>query len=385
MLFSDFHRTDESHKRGTESSFQFLDRSARREIVLVRDYLRHAVENYPVSERPELIARLQSEDEVAFKSASFEVLLYWGLSRNGFRMEPHPDPGTGTSKRPDFRVTAPDGEQFFLEAVLAGVRDGRNPAGEALKRTTIDRLDEAIHQNFLIDIDSSGAPQTQPSSTSLIRVVHDWLNSLQVDELRDVLEKHGLESMPTLEWTHEGWTLAVRAIPLRPQHRGNDKRLVGASGDGVRWINTWEPLRAAVKAKANRYGALDKPLVVAINAESFHLDPIDEAQSLYGEEFWIEVIGHPELSRPDRRQNGAWRGPKGPQNRRASAVWFFNDLTPYTLATRRSTLYLNPWAHNPGPSSMHIFPHKRIEGDELVYVPGMSLNHMFGVPHQWPE
>jgi hypothetical protein len=161
--------------------------------------------------------------------------------------------------------------------------------------------------------------------------------------------------------------------------------LIGALGDGVRWTNTWEPLRGAVKKKANRYGALDKPLVIAINVDSFHLDAIDEVQALYGEESWVEVLGHPERSGPQRQPNGAWRGPKGPQNRRASAVWFFNDLTPYTLGTRRSTLYLNPWAHLPTPSCMLTFPHKRLTDDELVSLEGKSLSELFGVPDDWPE
>jgi hypothetical protein len=385
MPFSDFQRTDELHKRRSESSFQYLDRSARPEIARVREYFCNAIQNYPLSERPELIARFQSGNESAFRSAAFEVLLFTGLSSIGFQLEPHPDPGTGSEKRPDFLVTAPDGEQFFLEAVLAGERDGTDPGSQALIRTTIDRLDEAVHPNFLIDVDSSGAPQTQPSSKLLIKVVHEWLDSLQVDQLHEVLQSFGLESMPILEWSHEAWNLTLRAIPLRPQRRGNAKRLIGASGDGARCINAWEPLRAAVKSKANRYGELEKPLVVAINADAFNLDPIDERQSLYGEECWIEVIGRPELGHADRQPNGAWRGPKGPQNRRASAVWFFNDLTPYTLATRRGTLYFNSWAHVPGPSSMHIFPHQKLEGDKLVSVPGMSLSRMFGVLPEWPE
>lgn len=385
MAFSDYDRTDSSHKRASESSFAFLDRSARPEIARVRDYLAKAVSHYPGAERAELIARLRSGDEVAFRSASFESLLYWGLSQNGFELQPHPDPATGSSKRPDFLVTAPDGEQFFLEAMLAGDRDGKSPAAEAIKKTTLDRLDESVHPNFMLDVDSEAGPQTQPSSKELIRQVHNWLDSLQVDSLRAKLESMGLESMPTLDWSHESWNLTLRAIPLSSERRGKARRLVGAFGDGVRWINTWEPLRASIKTKANRYGPLTKPLVIAINVESFHLDAIDETQSLYGEETWVEVLGHLELSGPQRKLNGAWHGPKGPQNRRASAVWFFNDLTPYTLATRRSTLYLNPWSYTPVPTSMLVFPHKKLDGEQLVSVEGRSLGQLFGVSAQWPE
>jgi hypothetical protein len=385
MPFSTYERTDSSRKRGNESSFEFLDRSARTEIERVREYFGAVVSYFPEAERAEIVARLRSGNEVAFRSASFEVLLYWGLSRSGYQLQPHPDPGTGSTKRPDFLVCSPDGEQFFLEAVLAGEDAGRNPAAEAMKRTTLDRLDEAAHPSFLLDIDSDGDPSSQPSSNELIARAHAWLNSLDVDALRTQFEAVGLEAMPTLEWSHDLWQLTLRAIPMRRERRGQTNRLIGALGDGVRWTNTWEPLRGAVKKKANRYGALDKPLVIAINVDSFHLDAIDEVQALYGEESWVEVLGHPERSGPQRQPNGAWRGPKGPQNRRASAVWFFNDLTPYTLGTRRSTLYLNPWAHLPTPSCMLTFPHKRLTDDELVSLEGKSLSELFGVPDDWPE
>jgi hypothetical protein len=193
-------------------------------------------------------------------------------------------------------VTTDTGHEFYLEAVLAGEQDDRNPAAEAIKRSVIGRLDEAPHQFFLIDVQSEGDPTTQPSSRVLIGGVHAWLDTLNVDALRATLEAGGLDHMPSMNWSHEGWELTFRAIPLSGARRGSAKRLVGAHGDGVRWVNAWEPLRDAVKKKANRYGELARPLVVAINAERFHLDAIDEEQALYGEEQWVEVWGHPERS-----------------------------------------------------------------------------------------
>jgi hypothetical protein len=57
--------------------------------------------------------------KVDFPSAFFELFLHELLLRLGCNVEVHPDPGTGSSRRPDFLVTDPDGQQFFLEAVLA--------------------------------------------------------------------------------------------------------------------------------------------------------------------------------------------------------------------------------------------------------------------------
>ena len=89
---------------------------------MIDRYLEAVAAQLPVEERDDIIARLQSENEVNFRSASFEVLLHEGLLRLGFTLTVHPDPETGVAKRPDFLVRAKDGTEFFLEAVLAGER-----------------------------------------------------------------------------------------------------------------------------------------------------------------------------------------------------------------------------------------------------------------------
>lgn len=384
MLFSEADRADASPKRANESSFRFLDRSARPEIARVRSFLLGALDRYPAVERSEIVARIQSENETNFRSATFEVLLHEALLRLGYHLTPHPDPGTGSAKRPDFLVTGADGHEFYLEAVLSSERDGTSPAAEAMKEITLGYLNEAPHHAFMVDLQSEGNPTSQPAGTKLVHDVHTWLGGLDPDHLRDQLIAHGLDAMPDMTWSHQDWEVTLRAIPMDQDRRGKTTRLIGALGFGAKWVNAWEPMRDAIKKKANRYGAVTKPLVVAVNADIFHLDEIDEVQALYGEEYWSEVIGHPERSGPARHANGAWRGPHGPENRRVSAVWFFNDLTPYTLADRRSTLYVNPWAYVAAPESLQRVPTRKVEDDKMVHSPGMDLGSIYGLPMGWP-
>jgi hypothetical protein len=281
-------------------------------------------------------------------------------------------------------VSDPAGDEFFLEAVLASEEDGSDPAAEAMKDATLGRLDAAPHHGFMLDISSEGDPRTQPSSKDLIRCVHGWLDTLNPQGLRERLIDEGFRAMPAMIWTHEDWELTVRAIPLSEERRGRSSRLIGMSGSGARIVNTWEPLRRAVKKKATRYGNVTKPYVVAVNAGVLHLDEIDEVQALYGEEYYSVKMtdGSGELR---RRANGAWYGPKGPENCRISAVWFFNELSPYTLAKCKSTLYVNPWANVPPPTQLQSMPTKKIEDERLVSIPGIDLATLYGLPPNWPE
>ena len=185
MLFSDANRTDSAPKRAGESSYAFLDRSARASIACARVFLTEAFHRYPESERDEIVARIRSGDETHFRSATFEVYLHEALIRLGHQLTPHPDPGTGKTKRPDFLVKDSKGSEFFLEAVLASEQDGRNPAAEAMKKSALGYLNETPHKSFLIDVESEGDPTSQPSGKALSHAVHTWLGKLEPNSLRE--------------------------------------------------------------------------------------------------------------------------------------------------------------------------------------------------------
>lgn len=386
MPFQNLPRTDTGPKRINESSFLFLDPSARPEVARVRAHIMEALSRYPASDCEELIARVRSGRETDFKSATFELFLHDCLIRLGYEVSCHPDPCTGSTKRPDFFASDSAGNEFFLEAVLASEDDGSSPAAEAMKEDTLARLDALPHEAFVLDISSEGDPISQPSSNELIRCVSTWLDTLAPNVLRKCFADQGLEGMPMLNWRHEGWKLTIRAIPISEERRGKFSRLIGTYGSGAQFVNMWEPLRNAVKKKASRYGELAKPYVIAVNAGVCHLDEIDEVQALYGEEFYsVKMIDGQRIVELDHHHNGAWNGPHGPQNRRVSAVWFFNELTPYSLARSKSTLYVNPWANLAPPLLLQGIPTKKFEGNELISIPGTDLAALFGIDSTWPK
>ena len=51
-----------------------------------------------------------------------------------------------------------------------------------------------------------------------------------------------------------------------------------------------------------------------------------------------------------RAPNGAFIGPKGPQNRNVSGVLLVSALRPWTVVTAEPAIYQNPWARNPTES-----------------------------------
>jgi len=383
MIFSAIERLDSSPKANGETEFAFLNRSARSEIGIVRQMVEDWAQEYPAADVAEPIARIQSGNDANFRSACFELILYATLTRLGFTLQPHPELLNGSQSRPDFLVRCSDGSEFYLEAVLASEANDSNPAAEARIGRALDTLDSAPHANFLVSIDSEGLPTTQPGGARLRRDVIRWLDSLNPDEVQARFE--GQEA-PTLEWNHEDWILRIQAIPLSAERRGKSQRLIGAQGGMGGFVDAWTPIRNAVKYKGSKYGVLDKPFAIAINVDSFHLDRIDEMQALFGQEEFVfnanNLGAEPQMR---RAPNGAWYGKRGPQYTRVSGVWLFNDLTPYTIAKRRQTLYLNPWAAQPLPESLLRLPHAFGQNGKMEWIEGLLLREILEVSETWPE
>lgn len=386
MLFIDRKRTDSSPKVNRESEFAFLDRSSRPEIERVRQFLEKLAMGYPAEELAELIARVQSGNDTHFKSSIFELVLHAFLVRLGYKLRPHPELQNGSGARPDFHVTSPEGEDFYLEAVLASTDNDADPSAEARIGTTLDTLSRASHHNFMVAVESEGVPDTQPSGKRLRAAALAWLDSLDPDKVQAQIDQGSLFASPTFIWEYEGWQVLLRAIPLKPERRGKATTLIGILDGGAGFIDAWTPIRNAIKYKGAKYGKLDKPLLVAVNFDSFHLEQIDEMQALYGQEQFVFAVGDPNKEpRLERAPNGAWRGKSGPQATRVSGAWLFNDLTPYTLASRRHTIYYNPWAASPLPEVLKNIPHAVAENGKMQWYSGVTLRDVLELPEGWPE
>ncbi len=386
MIFDLYERDDDSPKRNQESDFEFLNRSARPEILQVREFVESIVSSYPQDELNEITARIKSGDDTHFKSAIFELILHKVLIRLGCTLIPHPELENGSKSRPDFLVTTPSDEQFYLEAVLASQVNEKNTASEAMKGIVMDTLAKNPHNNFMLDISDEGNPTTPPSGKKLLHDLLGWLDSLDPDEVIVAIEKAGFDATPVYNWKHDGWLVTFRPIPLKPERRGKAKTLVGMVDGGGGIIDSWTPIRNAIKYKGSKYGDLNKPLLIAVNLDSFHLDRIDEMQALFGQEQFIFSVGQPEKEpRFERAPNGAWYGKSGPQYKRVSGLWIFNDLTPYTVGTRRQTVYFNPWTSFALPEILKTFPHAALDGEKMKWTEGSSLSSLFGLKEGWPE
>jgi hypothetical protein len=377
MIFNESHEDDSRPKLARESFYEFLDRSSLEPCTRIRSLINELVDQYPPSDQADVIGRLKSSDESDFRSALFEIVLYRLLCRFCDEVAVHPPLENGF--KPDFGMLFDDGSKIYVEAVLASERNGLTPSGQRLIETTLEHLNAHAHHSFRLAVESSGEPSVQPSAKVLKGRIHSWLDSLNPDA--ECAEEE-LWSVFDIE----GWSLSCRAIPLKPEQRGSSPRLLWSKGNGANWVNRSDSIRDAIVAKANKYGKLDAPLIVAVNCNCFALREHEELDALFGDLRFNFIQDRPDLKAwPSRASNGAWYGRNGPRYKGVCAAWIFRDLQIYSLSIAEYVLYINPWSRLCLPSSLLELSNYRIDSKDGRLYPGLSTKTMLGLGDDWPS
>jgi hypothetical protein len=377
MIFNESQGVASRRKLARESFYEFLNRSSLEPCIRIRSLIHELVAKYPASDRADVVGRLKSSDESDFRSALFEIVLYRVLDSFCNEIIIHPPLENGY--KPDFGMLFDDGSKIYVEAVLASERNGLTPSGQRLIETTLDYLNAHPHHSFLLAVKSSGEPSAQPSAKSLRTRIHSWLNSLNPDTDR-------ADAKLRCAFDVEGWSLNCRAIPLKPEQRGSYPRLLLSKGNGANWVNRSDSIRDAIVSKANKYGKLDAPLIVAVNCNCFTLDEHEELNALYGGLRFNYIQDRPDVQAwLSRASDGAWNGRNGPRYKGVSAAWIFRDLHFHSLSIVEYVLYINPWSRYCIPSSLLELNHYRIDGEVGRFYPGLSTRSLLGLGDDWPS
>jgi hypothetical protein len=357
-LFETFERTNSKPADHAEKQFNFLNRSARKRDARIRDLLELWFAEYPATEQHELKRRLESVKAQSYESAFFELSIHAIVKRLGCESTAHPEM-LGTTKRPEFLVTEPNGSTFILEARIAGGGSATEVAANNLKDTIYDVLNRRIRTNdFFVNVTVRGTPAGQPSSKELAEFVQGHLDA----EDADALIARGVSAMP--RWTFgvdDKCTIDFRPVPRKPEVRGTPPaRPVGMIMTEAKWADDVTPILDAVLEKSNRYGQLCQPYIVAVNSMAFDLEQDDMVQAI----------------------TGLWQHERIKQ---VSAVLLASWLMPISAAHAAIGLYHNPAAERPYSGVLTALPQDFTEDGKIRVVEGRTLADIFGVPIDWPR
>ena len=279
-LFDDMERTDKSPMRPDESQFCHLNRWPEGEKIRID--LESFFARYPKERQSDLRGRFRgkkgSNENVHYRAAMFELLIHEVLVRLGGEVEVHPD--TSSQKtHPDFLVHC-DSRSFYLEA--KALDDEIFPESVQLKeiRMMLEKeLPSSPHHYLYVDLINVG---TSSLSKGVKRALVYQLSKLisrnpneiyygdygymdywnpikykgwKITEATSAIELKYVDS--TEEWKFRG-RLTKKGIPSNPTFAGFTR------GGAIRR----DTVLNAIKEKVGKYGALDKPFVLAVNTRN---------------------------------------------------------------------------------------------------------------------
>lgn len=372
----------------TLPNFVFLNRTSREEFARIRDLLEVWFEHYPITEQPEFRSRFRSSNDFQHRAAFFELFLHELLLRLGCKLKLHPSLDK-TTKAPDFLVEPQESHKFYLEATVATGETANETAARARENTVYEVLDRLVQSpDYFLSLSISGSPESPPPARKLANYLNSQLSLLDYDEIIGSYNRDGFQFLPRWDFDHDGWHIEIQPIPKMKLRGKNGVRPIGARSTDFRMIDNWTPIRDSIVEKGRKYGDLDIPYVIAVNALE-PADTIDIVQALFGqEEYIIDVSGtSSEASEPKlrRKPNGAWVGPKGPQYTRISAVLMVTRLSTYNIPRADLCLYHNPWAQKPYRSVLTQL-HRAIPIDgKIRWVDGKDVGNILELYPSWPD
>lgn len=338
-LFSVRERTDDRPRAHQEASYSFLDRAAGARWQRVRAALDGWFLRLPPAARADLRNRFAQDAELGHAGAFWELWVHEAHRRRGFDVTVNIGTEAG-ERRQDF-VLARGGERCWLEATVVG--------GDSPLSFTERRLDEQLRDivetvrapRFSLALEVVRYGACSPGRRRIVPPLERWLGGLDTRELR--AGRSVGAAAPVRRLAFDDWEVDVEAIALDGAPRPCGRALLVPRSAAGRAVNDVRPLRRKIKKKAARYGALDRPYLLAVLALGDRVCERDVERALLGD------ASH---------DHAVWLGPGGPCNTRLSGVLVARGLCSTDAGSAglpaaapspapAPALWRNPWALRP--------------------------------------
>ena len=384
-LFDDFHRTDDTPMRHSESLFAFLNRSSWTVCERDRRLCQEWLEAMPLEAQNKLVGRFANKDDDHHVAAAFELLVHAIMVELGATVSIEP-PILGSTTTPDFLVEH-CGARFYVEATVSrALSSGKQR--NALEDTVFDWINSIESPNFRLDLNTTGKLVRLPKRAAITEPLRTLLASHDPDRLRrELFRSDARRPMPSVTIPCDHWELTAELMPKAVEDRGRNNDPTIGVYPGEAYLGVREALVQKIvgKAKTKHGRKLGLPLIIAVNTSDGFFDiKRDAMQVLFGDILpRYEVAQHVDDRRRPKRGDAVWVGRGGQlQHEYVHGVWMFVGATPGnpSPAGRDSCLYLNPFIDTDLPPLLRRVPHAKARDGVMEWHEGENLERLLRIP-----
>lgn len=378
-LFDQIKRTYEGPSNHNENAYDYYNRSARKDISIVRNTLNEWFKTYPNDEK----AELKSSFKKQFDDCFYELFLFRLFTRLGFNIRVHPDL-PHTSKKPDFLLTKGDLE-LYAEAKIVKNKSQRQEAQDRKVNEFYDQLSKMDSRGFLLKLDTFILKtEKQPGAKALIRQIEQELDLLDPDQVTENVTKKGREAIPAITIENDDLLLIVKPFPVIPEARKKKKRPIGMYPTEIFWGGGEESLKDSITMKAKRYGKLDKPLLVCVNSLAMQTSGThDIDNAIWGSLAfsWSENPNNRD-EKLIRARDGVFLGKKGPNLKNLSGV-LVTKVDAHNIHIANYWLYKHPFSENELDFESLGLKYSFVENGKVNSVVGDDLSEILQIEKDW--
>ena len=369
----------------SRSDYEFIARTKKSKYAPIREMLDDWYSRYITEDRKDLKGRFQSPVESSHLGAFFELLLHEIHLRLGATITTHQETKTNKSTVPDFCVVDSSSMKSYVEASVVTGKSNKRQAAKARLNDLLADLNRMIDStDYWLSMDRKGFPNAPSSGKQIARELNENIAKLNYADILTANNDSNLEGIPEWSFSIDGCLLTFKPIPKGENAKGKASidPIALQMGEFER-VDNRSPIRKTITRKANRYGRLSNPFIIALNCLEM-VDEIDVMEALFGQEqFHIPFGQNREITSENisfsRKPNGALTNPFGPRYTRISGVMIAKNLRPWSLREASICLYHNPWADLQYSSVLNILDQSVLNGSRMEKIEGESLSRILNI------
>ena len=379
-LFDDVIRNDLNYSKNNENPYDFYNRSSRYKFVVVRELLSQWFSQYPEEEKKELKNRFKK----TFDSAFYELFLYHLFINLGFQVEIHPKL-PDSKKRPDFLIIK-DKLEIYVEAKVDYDKSSGLIATERKISQFYDDLNKLKVKGFYFAVEDLDLKNnSQPSAKKVIKFIEKEIDKLNPEFRENILQENNFDQIPCFLYDDE--TISLKITPLPTDISLKDKIIenpIGMSPFKLLTDSGEQSMENSIKKKAKRYGKLDKPFIVCLNAINEKFPRIaDFERVIWGVEALISLNKPETVSfQWSRKEDSIFFNNKNATLENLSGV-LITRVYPNSIPNSKYHLFKHPYSSNTFDFNKLGLKYSYAKDDNIFRAIGDDFESIFNIDKNW--
>lgn len=362
-----------------EPTYNYYNKSARKEIAIIRETLENWFSEIPNSEKDSIKRSFIK----SFDDSFYELFLHNLFKKLGYKVKIHPNI-EGTTKKPDFLIEK-DGVEIYVEAKISKDKNSKEEALEKMTNQFYDSMNKLRSNNFMIGItEVSFISGKQPKTRKIVQELENKLSKLNPDIVQEEMNTRGFDACKIV-YEDKDIYVVFNPLPVIPEARVKmNRRPIGIFPFKSFWGGGENAIKDAIEVKANRYGQLSKPYIICINVLGEKTSARDDVDNAIWGSLAISYSENPEDNNVKliRQRDGIFFDESGPRKRNVTGI-LVSQVYPHGIPYSKYWLYENPFAKNKLDFSKIGLVFNYVKEGYIYGFDGQDLDEILGIDKDW--